>query len=228
MSTDGTAPSLLARIEAWLGSHGASLDLAPPAEPSTIASAEAALGFALPADHRALLLAHDGQLKERVSWLPSGGRLHPLAECVETWRFQQGFYEPSNPVVPEPKAARYFQLVYHPRWLPIAGNDYWDGDNIVLDMFPAERGVEGQLLVFVTECDVALIGDGIAGFLARYVELIDAGLLACVEVEGQRFAHEVVPADHAERNVYQSRWEKLFDPRKPVRRSRAKRSQPRT
>lgn len=207
----------LQRIVAWLGEHGATLDLAPPATEDAITNAEKALGFALPSSYRDFLLIHDGQRREQVSWLPCGGRFHPIAECVETWRYQQKFYEPSNPVVAERKHERYFQIVFHPRWLPIAGNQHWDGDNIVLDMNPAPKGREGQLLAFVTECDVVLIGHGLEGFLVRYVELIDAGAIVCRRVEGQSYEYEVAPADFATRGVYATRWDKLFDPLQKVK-----------
>jgi cell wall assembly regulator SMI1 len=210
----------LQRIEAWLREHGSTLGLAGPGDPAAVAKAESELGFTLPARYRDFLLLHDGQKREQVSWLPCGGHLQPIAQCVETWRHQQGFYEPSNPVVPERKRERYFELVYHPRWLPIAGNQHWDGDNVVLDMQPAANGKAGQLLAFVTESDVAIIGDSFEGFLERYAALIDAGALACVPVADQSYGHEVVPADHASRSVYQSRWEKLFDPLVAVKRKR--------
>lgn len=213
----------LQRIEAWLASHGATLDLAGPADPAALEKAEEDLGFALPPSYRDFLRLHDGQNQEQVSWLPNGGYLHRISECVATWRHQLGYYVPDNPVVLEPKHERYYELVYHPRWLPIAGNRFWDGDNLVLDMNPGPRGQEGQLLAFVTECDVALVGDSFDGFLARYVELIDAGALSCVPVEGQSYAYEVVPADHASRNAYQSRWEDLFEPLKKVKKPRRKR-----
>jgi cell wall assembly regulator SMI1 len=214
----------LARIEAWLAEHDTTLDLADPADPAAIAKAEEELGFALPPSYRDFLLLHDGQKSERVSWLPCGGRFQSIAACVKEWRSQQRAYEPSNPVVPEAKHGRYFELVFHPRWLPIAGNEFWDGDNVVLDMYPAEHGKQGQLVAFVTECDVILIGDSLEGFLARYVELIDAGALVCVPIAGQSYEHEVAPADYASRSVYQTRWEKLFEPLKPVKRPRKKRA----
>jgi cell wall assembly regulator SMI1 len=214
----------LDRIEGWLTRHGTSLELAPPASRESIAAAEAKVGFTLPADYVELLLFHDGQQREDVSWLPGGGRLHAIDDCVRAWQDQQGSYEPSNPVVPEPERERYRQLVFHPRWLPIGGNEHWDGDNLVCDMFPAKNGREGQIVGFVTECDVLLLGESITGFLERYVALIEAGRLDCIRVEGQDYAFEVVPSDRAKRTVYQSRWDSLFDPRKPVTRARARRS----
>lgn len=88
-------------------------------------------------------------------------------------------------------------------------------------MNPAGSGTLGQL-GFVTECDVALIGESFDGFLARYVALIEAGALACVPVAGQSYTHEVIPADAASRGVYAQRWDSLFDPRKPPKKTRPK------
>jgi cell wall assembly regulator SMI1 len=205
--------TLLDRLEAWFVKQGTTLDLAPPAGPAAIAEAEKELGFALPPDYRELLAVADGQNSEQVAWLPCGGRLHGIADCVENWRDQQGFYDPADLVVPEEEHQRYNQIVSHPRWLPIGGNEFWDGDNLILDMFPAAKGREGQLVGFLTECDVTLLGDSVRGFLERYLALIEAGVLVCRPVEGQDYAHEVLAAEPSS----DGRWDELFDPRNPVR-----------
>jgi cell wall assembly regulator SMI1 len=88
---------LVERLDAWFVSQGTSLRLAPPATPEALAAAEAALGWVLPEDYRELLLAHDGQEKEEVSWLSTGGRFRAIGDCVEEWERQQGSIEPSNP-----------------------------------------------------------------------------------------------------------------------------------
>jgi cell wall assembly regulator SMI1 len=212
----------LRRLESWLVEHGTSLRLAGPASGEAIAAAEARLGFALPADYRAFLALHDGQLAEEVSWLPGGGHLHAITDCVKEWVHQQDFVEADGALTLAEDERRFHECVFHPRRLCIGGSADWDGDNLVLDMLPGPEGREGQLLGFVTECDFVLLGDGFAGFLARYVALIDAGALLCVPVADQNHAFEVVPADWKERNHYESRWDGLLDPRRPLKKARKK------
>ena len=68
-----------------------------------------------------------------------------------------------------------YNVMSHPRRIPIAGSEYWDGDNTYLDLHPAPKGTSGQLITFTSECDVALLGTSFRAALESYVQAVDSG-----------------------------------------------------
>ena len=53
--------------------------------------------------------------------------------------------------------------VFSKKRIPIAGTKYWDQDKTYLDLDPGPRGVAGQVITLVTECDFEVLGESSRG-----------------------------------------------------------------
>ncbi len=165
------------RLEAHAVKHGRSLRLRPAATEEEIAKAEQALGIMFPADYRASLLVHDGQDPSDddnppFEWMPGCGPLAPVGTIAAQWAFEQDNvmdYELTE------HTPAIYNVLAHPKRIPIAGNQFWDGDNTYLDLFPAPKGTEGQVITLYTECDLTLLGSSFRAALENYLAALDGG-----------------------------------------------------
>ncbi|MBA2544873.1 MAG: SMI1/KNR4 family protein [Deltaproteobacteria bacterium] len=164
------------RLERIAGTYGKTLALRPGLDEPTIAAAENKLGMRFPADYRASLLLHDGQEDEVATfeWLPGCCPLKPLANVLERWDEEQPlaeeFADPTNKT-----EGPLHTVVWHPRRIPIAGTQYWDGDNSYVDLHPSAAGTPGQIITFHTECDLVCLGASLRDALERYLAALDSG-----------------------------------------------------
>ena len=87
--------------------------------------------------------------------MPGSGALASLSAIVAQWKDErENDDEDDEPAI----EGGVYNVMWHPRRIPIAGSEYWDGDNTYLDLHPAPKGTSGQLITFTSECDVALLG----------------------------------------------------------------------
>lgn len=171
------------RLEAWAVAHaGRSLRLRPACTPERIAAAEAALGLTFPDDLRATLLVHDGQDGERsgtdddvFEWLPGCSAWKPLSAIVERWKEERDMAEEGEEDEALEAEGPLYTVLWHPRRIPVAGTPWWDGDNTYVDLVPSPRGTPGQVITFVTECDLVRLGKGLRDALERYLGALERG-----------------------------------------------------
>ncbi len=171
------------RLEAWAKKSGRTLRLRPGATEKAIAAAEKKMKLTFPADFRASLLLHDGQQRKPgdddpetstlFEWMPGSGALASLSAIVAQWKDERENDEEEDDE-PEIEGGVY-NVMSHPRRIPIAGSEWWDGDNTYLDLHPAPKGKSGQLITFTSECDVALLGTSFRAALESYVQALDSG-----------------------------------------------------
>lgn len=136
-----------------------------------------------PADFRASLLLHDGQewdadsADDAFEWLPGQGRLASLDRIVEEWKTHEELFHAFSPngELEEIADGHLFHVFWHPRRIPIAGNTWWDQDNLYLDMIPGPLGVAGQLAMFGNGVFGEVQGPGFGVCLKLYVEALEAG-----------------------------------------------------
>lgn len=173
---------LWGRLEAWAKKSGRTLKLRPGATEKAVAAAEKTMKLRFPADFRASLLLHDGQERgpdddasdtsTLFEWMPGSGALAPLEQIVAQWKDERDNDEEDD----EPEAeGGVYDVMSHPRRIPIAGSRWWDGDNTYLDLHPAPKGTEGQLIMFTSECDLALLGTSFRAALESYLHALDSG-----------------------------------------------------
>lgn len=136
---------LWGRLEAWAKKNAKrSLRLKKGASEKQIAAAEKKMKLNFPAAFRASLLLHDGQdaKDDTFEWMPGCSPLASLDAIVEQWVDEQEQVDPD-----EPKKAveggLLWNVLWHPRRVPIAGTPYWDGDNTYLDLHPGPKGHRG-------------------------------------------------------------------------------------
>jgi cell wall assembly regulator SMI1 len=169
--------SLWQRLEKIAAGHNLSLHLRPGASADAIAAAEQAIGLTFPASYRASLLAHDGQDASKgdvFEWMPGCSPLASLEAVVAQWKDERNYDDDFG----EPRADdddRVLSHVKHPRRIPIAGNQWWDGDNTYLDFIVGPKGTEGQVITFFTECDLCTLGATFEQALTSYVEALESG-----------------------------------------------------
>ena len=159
-----------------------SLRLRPGAAEKAIAAAEKKLKLTFPPAFRESLLAHDGQERSDEDddeestlfpWLPGCSPLAPLADIVAQWKDERDNEEDEDE---EPEAeGAIFDVLTHPRRIPIAGTAYWDGDNTYVDLFPTAKGTVGQVVMFTSECDMALLGSSLRDALETYLHALESG-----------------------------------------------------
>lgn len=168
----------------------------PMLEPAASAADEVALvdetGLALPHDLRALHDIHDGSF---APLLPQGMTLLPYQAIGTTWRSLVRLVDElpraddDDDEVAEDQT--HLACLFHRRWLPIAASDEL---NLCLDFVPGPAGTMGQVLMQINEADYAVVAHSTLDFLARWLRLLDAGL-----VRFDRACGHAVPA--ADREV---------------------------
>lgn len=168
---------LWGRLEAWAKKNAKrSLRLKKGASEKQIAAAEKKMKLNFPAAFRASLLLHDGQdaKDDTFEWMPGCSPLASLDAIVEQWVDEQEQVDPD-----EPKKAveggLLWNVLWHPRRVPIAGTPYWDGDNTYLDLHPGPKGIEGQIITLVTECDFVVLGKSFSSAIETYIEALESG-----------------------------------------------------
>ncbi|MFB9830729.1 SMI1/KNR4 family protein [Actinoallomurus acaciae] len=199
------------RIERWVDSEPELPPVQemfnPPADPAEIDAVERALGHSFPASYRASLLVHDGQVETGSvppEWLPYGMYLLTLRETVALWREERAFEnerffdEMPEEDTGESDRIRDFPTVTAAGRLPIAQNE--GISYMYLDLVPGPAGDSGQVIYTQNECSFSVAGTGFAGFLSRYADLFERGVL---RYDAETYAC-VVPADE------QDSWEELL------------------
>lgn len=172
--------ALWGRLERWATRQvGLSLRLRQGAQESEVAATEQRLGRRLPEDFRASLLLHDGQHGDGdgdgvFPWMPGCGPLASLARIEQAYRNERKWDDEDAPGVCA-HDARLMGFVRHPGRVPIAGNRWWDGDNSYLDFAPGPAGRPGQLVCFVSESDLAVLGESFSDALEAYTSALERG-----------------------------------------------------
>lgn len=162
------------RIERWFERVGVEPQLNPPASGDAVRSLEETLGRALPESYLASLRVHDGQPRHAgVRWL--GGGLASLADLRAEYERHYAREE----------ADELFDLfsvdgvvrasIFHPGRLPITGVPFFDGDNTYLDFIPGPKGVEGQVIKLISECDFVVLGSTWGEVLDWYAGAAERG-----------------------------------------------------
>jgi cell wall assembly regulator SMI1 len=164
------------RLERWANAHKTSLRLRPGTPESAIAAAEQKMKLRFPDDLRASMLAHDGQedAEDAFGFLAGCDRLQPLDAIVARWEEEVELWEEGDENVLEDDA-RLHMAPWNPKRIPIAGNRWWDGDNTYCDLFPGPEGTSGQIITFVSECDLVVLGPSLAGALELYLGALESG-----------------------------------------------------
>jgi len=169
------------RLGSWAAKNaGRNLGLRKGASEPSIAAAEKTLSLRFPDDFRASLLLHDGQDADNddnlFEWMPGCSPLASLDAIVERWKEEVELAEEySEGDVAVVERGRLHSVLWHPKRIPIAGNRWWDGDNTYVDLFPGPKGKSGQLITFVTECDLVVLGPSFREALTLYVEALEKG-----------------------------------------------------
>ena len=167
--------ALWQRLETWALEHaGRSLHLRKGASAKALKAAEKTMKLALPADVRESLLAHDGQeaREDLFEWLPGVAQLKPLDEIVARWQEEDaqtddaGAGEILGPLR---------RALWHRKRIPIAGNPWWDGWNTFVDLLPSPTGTSGQIISFVSECDLVCLAPSLRSALEHYADGLDRG-----------------------------------------------------
>jgi cell wall assembly regulator SMI1 len=177
------------RLEKWAKSNAKlSLRLRKGASEKTVAAAEKKMKLRFPADFRESLLAHDGQETNDAEakayqdehggfcgfeWMPGCSPLATLDAIVERWEEEQDNIDEDD----EPKAIEkglLHNVLWHAKRIPIAGTPYWDGDNTYIDLFPGPKGADGQLITFVTECDMVVLGSSMSQAVESYLQALES------------------------------------------------------
>ncbi|MFN8414453.1 MAG: SMI1/KNR4 family protein [Anaerolineales bacterium] len=169
--------SIWAKLELIAKKSGKTLGLQKGNSETSIAAAEKILNFKFPEDFRESLLLHNGQNgdpMELFEWIPGCSPLAPLKSIIEQWGEEKESFEPEEKLKSLEKGLMY-NVMFHPKRIPIAGTPYWDGDNTYLDLIPGPKGTKGQLITMVSECDFIVLGKSFKEALETYVAVLDSG-----------------------------------------------------
>ncbi len=169
------------RLEAWATANSPEMlsGLDAPATMGQIEALEAELGANLPADFRASLEVHDGEVGEARLWL-RGGLLLSLREISNVWRMEGGTTEsridnlsPADDeefVFDGPVKAYY----HNPRWIPfmqLEGIRTW-----YLDLDPAPGGAVGQVITVDPDAGRwCVVATSFSDLLSDYVDQLEEG-----------------------------------------------------
>ncbi len=166
------------RMEGWLGAHAADVArwLRPPADESSIERVEAQIGCGLPADLRASLGVHDGQVENAAVW----GRweYHRVDAIAGAWSLLRGlvdqgaFTTDDDPLIATvgPVRPRWWD----PAWIPFAVD--MAGDRLCVDMNPAPGGTPGQVVLFVHDAaHRAVVATSFGAWLSETLAAMEAG-----------------------------------------------------
>lgn len=176
MSPTDRISQALARIEAWAQANDTSLQLRPAATEQELRAAEVELGVQFPEEYKTFLLLHDGQEDgASMPWSLGREQLRPLSAVLEQWRYEQDFVADAVDGLDESET--FHLALHHPRRIPIAGTQWYDGDTTYLDFHPGPKGRPGQILGLVSECDFEVFGTDIASMLEEHARRLEAGEL---------------------------------------------------
>ena len=180
-------PTFVQAFQAWLAflaalGFRADAHLNPPATPEAIARAEAAIGFRLPDDLRALYLRADGQRDTIAIADPAPGRLVmplfgefefvPLEKALLDYKGWKQIYDDEGGSATfnagitvrsgDPVHAEYWR----PGWFPFANDG--SGNAYAVDLSPAPGGRYGQvILIGPDEYERRVLAPSLAEFFAR-------------------------------------------------------------
>jgi cell wall assembly regulator SMI1 len=194
------------RLGSWAAKNaGRELGLRKGASESSIAAAEKTLALRFPDDFRASLLLHDGQDAgdddSLFEWMPGCSPLVPLEAIVERWKEEVELAEEyPNDDIKVVEHGRLHSVLWFSKRIPIAGNRWWDGDNTYLDFFPGPKGKSGQVITFVTECDLVVLGPSFRQTIALYVEALEKGDWVFSEKKGHVVPKKDKPDDYPNRS----------------------------
>ena len=164
-----------ANLERLAHASGSSLRLRSGASEKAVDAAEQKMKLRFPADLRASIVAHDGQedADDLFAFLPGCDRWQPLDALVAQWEEEVGLADPTQDIyVSEDGLVQ--TLLWSPQRIPIAGNRWWDGANTYCDLVPGPKGTSGQIVTFVSECDLVCLGPSLEGALALYIEALES------------------------------------------------------
>jgi cell wall assembly regulator SMI1 len=164
---------LWARLEAWAQIRAKrSLRLRPGAGERAVKAAEKTMKMTFPDDFRASVLAHDGQEpgRDTFAWLPGCRPLMTLDEIVDGWKSEE---KRGRPRQDKPEPGPYRTLLWHPKRIPLDASDL--GVHTYIDLFPGDSGTAGQILTFVSECELAILGPSMRAALETYVGGLEIG-----------------------------------------------------
>lgn len=174
--------TLWERLESLMMDEARPPRLRPPATEAAISAAEATMDLAFPADFRASLLVHDGQEDgeddlDTLQWLPNQAPLAPLDRIVDQWHQHCNSYEQHHAgeeprLIEEGTLHHYF---WHPKRIPIAGNPWFDQDNVYLDFIPGPNGVAGQLAMFGKSAFGSVLAPSFRTALAIFADALESG-----------------------------------------------------
>ncbi len=168
---------LWARLDAVAKSSKLTLGLRNGATEKEIAATEKKMKLKFPTDFRESLLLHDGQegdQDELFPWMPGCSPLKPLLSIVERWQEELELVDEDD-AGGDAEDARLQAGLYNKARIPIAGTEYWDGDNSYIDLAPGSEGTCGQLIGFSSECDIEVLGTSFRDALRSYVEALESG-----------------------------------------------------
>ena len=165
---------------------------ASPATAAAVAQTEAALGFSLPDDVRALYELADGQADGPS--LLNAFSLMSLAEMVEAAAFLNDFfpdgYNEENPDhAPIEPDAGIKPTWWSPYWVPLMTND--GGDYYCADLDPADGGTVGQIIAYFHDEIFRLhIASSVASLLHMVAEGLEDGSLSIFDGMITRMAND--------------------------------------
>lgn len=143
-----------------------------PAAPEDEAALVAETGLALPEDLRQLHAVHDGSF---APLLPYGMAILPYAAVLTTWRSLAALADEfDDGTVEHVPSGTHCDTAYHRRWLPIAAADDL---SLLLDFAPGPEGVDGQVLLQVSECSFVVVARSTTDFLDRWLRLLDESVV---------------------------------------------------
>lgn len=170
------------RLESLMANVEKPPRLRPPATEAVIAAAEATMGLAFPPDFRASLLVHDGQEDgeddlDTLQWLPNQAPLAPLDRIVDQWHQHCKTYEQFHAAEePQPiEDGTLYHYFWHPKRIPIAGNPWFDQDNVYIDFIPGPNGVAGQLATFGKSAFGSVLAPSFRTALAIFADALESG-----------------------------------------------------
>lgn len=160
---------LLKKLEALsLKKDGISMHFRKGASKAALAKAEKTMGIKFPADFAEYLLLHDGQDDDddAPSW-----RLASLEEIVERWKEErddeENYPEENKGFILKDKVLNRSRCA---QWIPFLGAPNWDQDIVYIDLAPGPKGVSGQIIGLVTECDYGLHAKSFTDFLKQWIK----------------------------------------------------------
>ncbi|MEX3748347.1 SMI1/KNR4 family protein [Lysinibacillus xylanilyticus] len=164
-----------------------------PAAETEIAKAEQKMGITFPNSFKELLLIHNGQRNEypeqRFEYVGAIGNyeLLTIEEIVDTWETMKELLD--NKVFEDfdevealgPVKEEYW---WNPRWISIATNG--TGDDICIDLDPAEGGTVGQVITFWHDWEERkVISRSLEEWFGEITKCLEDGTYKLIEEDGE-------------------------------------------